>query len=251
MSMHRIERIESAAERLEHLIQQAIFLRNESFDVVVEQWLETTKSISSTVGMQEIVFAAEQLLDSEGYSATGRGLLCSLPYSLVGEIDHFSFEEKLPDDPDKGFLDESEPEVECWLLSLAINHLQKHGKYAEGLKLCSAANQIASHHIKRIISGHHRQSCLRSRYTGMRPIMSKIYLGQTQIIDKRKQNESTSATCRRTARKKLLDSKETQLHLMMKDLQINRRAGGEFQLPFLVFSKVLNSKNRSQSWFSF
>ena len=68
MSMHRIERIESAAERLEHLIQQAIFLRNESFDVVVEQWLETTKSISSTVGMQEIVFAAEQLLDSEGYS---------------------------------------------------------------------------------------------------------------------------------------------------------------------------------------
>ena len=66
-----------------------------------------------------------------------------------------------------------------------------------------------------------------------------------------KQNESTSATCRRTARKKLLDSKETQLHLMMKDLQINRRAGGEFQLPFLVFSKVLNSKNRSQSWFSF
>lgn len=247
MSMHRIERIETAANRLEHLIQQAIFLRNESFDGVVGQWLETTKSISSTIGMQEIVFAAEQLLDPEGDSASGRELLRSLPLSLMGEMDHFSFEEKLQEDPQKAFLGESGPEVECWLLSLAINHLQKHGKYAEGLRLCSAANQITTHHIKRIISDCPRQRCLRSRYTGMRPIMSKIYLGQTQIIDKCKQKEGTSASCRRTARKRSLDSKETQLHLMMKDLKMNRRAGdsqeqkedcfmiSEYLYPHLVF----------------
>lgn len=247
--MHSIESIESAIHRLEQLIQRAIFLRSDAFDTLVAEWLHTTQTIGPSIGLQEIAAAAAYFLHPEGSSAHGRELLLSLPLSFLGELDHFSVEEKkVPDD--EAFLMglgsmECEPEVECWLLWLAIGQLSKVHKYKEGLRLCSAAQEISTHHMQRIVSeggsgGGARRKQQAGRYTGIRPILSKIYVCQSQLLEQYEARPSSAemrrrpSSRRRMERKRSLDSKETQLHMMLNDLKINRRAGGELVVVLIV-----------------
>lgn len=178
---------------------------------IVKRWLGTSSGTASCVTLSDLSLAASVLFDPEGTCTSGQKLLLQLsplpeeqvpmdssPTEGVGREDEpMQMDETIPDKNTTTnsatsthttknkppYLEVGAPEVEAWLLSLAIRILRSENKMESAMELSSKSIDIVYTHMN---SDNTSSVTLGSRHQtkhGLFPLLSRLYRFQALVVE--------------------------------------------------------------------
>ena len=213
----------AAARRLERLLGGGESEKNRHLQSytnpakIVRRWLGTASGAAAKATLDSIASAAEVLLDSNGKSAEGKGLMVNTGKAMdmnsereEGNAQYISLT--------------SEREVETWLLSLMVRIKWKERKFDEALELARKTIAILMKHID--FAATNVATSSGPGMASLFPLLARMYRYQSLVAESLSDDHILSTTLREEMIKahgmanlrRDVDSQATLLNLMLRDL---------------------------------
>lgn len=169
---------------------------------IVKRWLGTSSGTASGATLADLSLAASVLFDPKGTCTAGRDVLLQLsplpeedismasPSAEVGSEEPMQVDESANEkDATKNetsekkplYLEVGAPEVESWLLSLAIRILRKESKLQSALEVAAKSIRILSSHMNSTstssLSGSHQNK------HALYPLLARLYRFQAWVAE--------------------------------------------------------------------
>jgi hypothetical protein len=226
----------STAREKKSVVEVATTMMHSNPSKIVKRWLGTSSGVSKKLSLTDVSFAAQNLLDPSGSSATGRDILSQLatvPPSETMEVEGNDDDDDNDDNAKKEeikFAAASSRELEAYLLSHAIRILWAQGGEStiqQAFDLSVKAIQIVSVHIDEAESSLDGITGIGAgSATGLYPLLSRLYRYQGLVSEsmegavlmKGARKEQLIHAHRMAVVRRDIDTQATILNLMLREL---------------------------------